>query len=355
MNFDNFYIDQKKVGLDAPCLIIAEIGLAHDGSLGAAHSFIDSVASSGADAIKFQTHIAEEESSPNEPFRVNVFPQDKNRYDYWIRTSFNKEQWLGLKKHAEEKKLLFLSTPFSNAAVDLLVRIGIKGWKVGSGETNNLLLLEKLSKYKLPILLSSGMSYLHELDKCIDYLKSQNIPLSLMQCTSKYPSIPEEYGLNMLSVFKERYEIPIGFSDHSGEISTAIAAIALGAKIIELHVTWHKECFGPDSKSSLTLSEFRKCIKGIRNIERSLNNPVNKDEIADELSEMRYLFCKGLIANQEIPKGTIINKNMVDARKPCTGIPAFEYNDFIGKISNKNIIKGSPINKKDLIDKNNAH
>ncbi len=348
MKKNNFFIGNKEIGLDVPSLIIAEIGLAHDGSLGAAHSFIDSVAYSGADAIKFQTHIAEDESSPNEPFRLNVFPQDKNRYEYWIRTSFTEEQWLGLKKHAEERNLLFLSTPFSNSAVNLLARIGIKGWKVGSGETNNLLLLEKLSSYNLPIILSSGMSYMSELDTCIDFLKNQGIPISLMQCTSKYPSSAEEYGLNMINLFKERYKIPIGFSDHSGDISTAIAATALGAKIIEVHITWDKECFGPDSMSSLTLNEFRTCIKGIRNIEKSLENPVNKDQLAFELSDMRYLFCKGLIANQNIPKGSIITKEMVEARKPCIGIPAFEYHKVIGKIAVKEISKGDSFKNEDL-------
>ena len=126
MNFQQFFIGDKSVGDGSSCLIIAEVGLAHEGSLGIAHSFIDSVAQSGADAIKFQTHIAENESSHNEPFRVNIFPQDKNRYEYWERTAFNEKEWLELKKHAEEKNLLFLSTPFSIEAANLLMKIGIK-------------------------------------------------------------------------------------------------------------------------------------------------------------------------------------------------------------------------------------
>lgn len=350
MNFQEFYIGNKKIGTQEPTFVIAEIGLAHDGSLGAAHSFIDAIADSGADAIKFQTHIASQESTPNEPFRVNIFPQDKSRYEYWERTSFNEEQWINLKKHAEEKKLIFLSTPFSIEAARLLKRIGIKAWKVGSGEINNFLLLEELSTYKLPILLSSGMSYVEELDKSINFLKSKKIPSLLMQCTSKYPSDPEEYGLNLINYFKSRYKIPIGFSDHSGEIATAHAAVALGADAVELHLTWSKECFGPDSNSSLTLPEFRDCINGLRNIERGLKNPVDKNKMADSLKEMRYLFNKGLIVNKNIKKGTLITKDILDARKPCEGIQVNNYKDVIGKIITKDLIKGSPLKFEFLID-----
>ena len=348
MIMDNFSIGNKEIGYKKPCLIIAEVGLAHEGSLGIAHSFIDAVASSGADAIKFQTHIAEKESSKNEPFRVNIFPQDKNRYDYWVRTSFSEKQWFELKKHAEDKNLLFLSTPFSIEAAELLMRIGIKGWKVGSGETNNIILLEKLSKFKLPILLSSGMSYIKELDFCINFLKNKNIPTLLMQCCSKYPCPPEDYGFNIISDFKKRYNIPIGYSDHSGELSTPIAAATLGADAVEIHVTWSKECFGPDTKASLNFEEFRTCIKSIRNIEKSLFNPINKDKEADTLSEMRYLFTKGLIASEDIKKGSIITSQVLDSKKPCDGISVFKYHEILGKKALFDIRKGTPI-KSELI------
>ena len=247
---------EKLINKDSPSLIIAEIGLSHDGSLGSAHAFIDAISKTGVDAIKFQTHIASAESSAAESFRVNVFPQDKSRYDYWERTAFSLDQWAGLKKHAEEKGLLFLSTPFSLEAINLLDKIGIEAWKIGSGEVNNFIILEKLSRLKKPVILSSGLSYLYELDKAIDFLHKSSTPVMLMQCTSKYPCPPEYYGLNLISEFKERFNIPIGFSDHSGNLSTNLAAISLGAKCIEMHVTWHKECFGPDVKSSITIDEL---------------------------------------------------------------------------------------------------
>ena len=348
IEFNRFLIGNREVGENCPCLIIAEIGLAHDGSLGYAHAFIDASADSGADAVKFQTHIASAESSPEEAFRVDVFPQDKTRYDYWLRTSFTESQWAELKLHAESRGLIFLSTPFSIEAVQMLRRIGIQAWKIGSGETNNLLLLDEIALSKEPVLLSSGMSYMKELDVCVKRIKNQNIPLVLMQCTNVYPCPPEKLGLNMISNYKDRYQIPIGFSDHSGEIGTALTAIALGVKVVEVHVTWDKECFGPDTKSSLTFKQLLLLVKNIRIVELALSNPINKDSITEEMEDLRLLFSKGLVAKKKISKGTIVNKDHLDGKKPCLGIPVYEYEKIIGKISNRDIPKGESIGWEDL-------
>ena len=148
----------------APCFIIGEIAQAHDGSLGTAHAYIDAVAATGADAVKFQTHIASEESSALDTWRVKFSRQDATRYDYWKRMEFTAEQWAGLKQHAEEKGLVFLSSPFSLAAIDLLERLGMAAWKVASGEVTNRLFLDAMIATKKPVLVSSGMSYLAELE-----------------------------------------------------------------------------------------------------------------------------------------------------------------------------------------------
>jgi N,N'-diacetyllegionaminate synthase len=153
-----------------PIFIIAEIGQAHDGSLGILHSYIDAIAATGVDAIKFQTHIAEAESSMAEPFRVNFSYEDVTRYDYWHRMSFTKEQWIGIKEHCEKVGLEFISSPFSQAAVDLLESIGVTRYKIGSGETSNFLMLEKIAKTGKPIILSSGMSSYEELDATLEFL-----------------------------------------------------------------------------------------------------------------------------------------------------------------------------------------
>ncbi|MDB2464709.1 N-acetylneuraminate synthase family protein [Amylibacter sp.] len=342
-------IGDHKVGENAPCLVIAEVGLVHDGSLGAAHAFIDAIADAGADAVKFQTHIASAESSPGEAFRVNVFPQDENRYNYWERTSFTESQWVGLKKHAEDKGLIFMSTPFSIEAVKMLRRIGVNVWKIGSGETNNILMLDEIAKKDDVILLSSGMSYLHELENSINYLKDKDIQLLVMQCTNHYPCPPEKLGLNMITDYEKCFKIPVGFSDHSGEIGPCLAAVTMGAKAIEVHVTWHSACFGPDVKASLTIENLSLLTKNIRIIETALSNPIDKDLMAEEMDEMRVLFTKGLVAKTDIPEGNIITKDHIDAKKPCVGIPVHEYKKVIGKVAARELLEGESIKWQDLL------
>ena len=346
MTISDFFVGDRLVGESTLCLIIAEVGLAHDGSLCAAHAFIDAAAATGADAIK--THIAAAESSPQEGFRVKGFPQDKTRYEYWERTAFTEEQWRGLKRHAEEQKLIFLSTPFSNAAVALLRRIGIKAWKIGSGETNNILMLEEIALQSEPVILSSGMSSIDELDRSIDLLSSSGSPIMLMQCTSSYPCPPERYGLNLLDEYRRRYRIPVGFSDHSGEIAPGLAAVTLGAKAIEVHVTWSKQSFGPDAKASLTFEQFAELVKGIRLLERSLANKIDKDALAEEMREMRQLFTKGLVASGPIPIGTMLERHHFDARKPCIGIPVSDYKKVLGRVAKRPLSIGEFINWDDL-------
>src|SRR5690606_24077476 len=193
--------------------IIAEIGQAHDGSLGMAHAFIDALANTGIDTIKFQTHIAEAESSIYEPFRVKFTNQDATRFEYWKRMEFTLEQWKGLKAHCDEVGLEFMSSPFSNAAVDVLEQVGVNIYKIGSGEVSNLLLLEKIAHTRKPVILSSGMSSYDELDKTVNFLRLKGIDFSILQCTTAYPTKPEQYGLNVIKELKERYGVPVGFSD----------------------------------------------------------------------------------------------------------------------------------------------
>ncbi len=348
MTISQFFIGDRLIGDGAPCLIIAEVGLAHDGSLGVAHAFIDAAAGGGADAVKFQTHIASSESSPQEQFRIKVFPQDKTRYEYWERTAFTEEQWLELKEHAEHKKLIFLSTPFSNAALAMLRRIGMKAWKIGSGEANNLLMLEEIASKGEPVLLSSGMSFIKELDKSIALLRSNGSAVMLMQCTSSYPCLPERYGLNMISEYRKRFEVPVGFSDHSGEIAPGLAAVTLGAKALEVHVTWSKQCFGPDVRSSLTFDQLNELVRGARLIEQSLESKIDKNAVAEEMSEMRQLFTKGLVASGPIAAGTLLERNHLDAKKPCSGISVSDYQSVLGRAVKRSLSIGEPIVWQDL-------
>ncbi|MGA7730307.1 MAG: N-acetylneuraminate synthase family protein [Chloroflexia bacterium] len=307
---------------DHGCVIIGEVAQAHDGSLGLAHAFIDAIASAGADAVKFQTHIAAAESTPQEPWRVKFSQQDETRYDYWKRMEFTEEQWVGLKRHADERGLLFLSSPFSPEAVDLLERVGVAAWKVASGEAGNLPMLARMASTKLPVLLSTGMSTLQEIDTGVQLVKSHASPLALLQCTSAYPCPPEKVGLNLIPFFRERYGCAIGLSDHSGTIYPGLAAAVLGIEVLEVHVTLSREMFGPDVPASVTTLELRQLVEGVRFIERMVGSPVDKDVAALDMAPMRGLFTKSVVARIYLPAGTVLKEEHLALKKPGTGIPA---------------------------------
>jgi len=330
------------------CLIIAEVGQAHDGSLGNAHAYIDAIANSGADAVKFQTHIASAESTKDEPWRVKFSLQDETRYDYWRRMEFSEEQWVGLKKHADERGLLFLSSAFSNEAFELLQRIGVSAWKVASGEVSNTLLLDLMLKSSLPILLSTGMSPINEIDRIVNKIKENGNPLAVLQCTSMYPTPPQKLGLNMIHFFRDRYQCPVGLSDHSGNIFAGLAAATLGAQVLEVHVTFSRESFGPDVPASVNTGELRQLVEGVRFINRVLSNPVDKENLAEELSPMRDLFTKSVVVNRDIKMGTIITKDMLSLKKPGDGLPPEKLNEIIGRKLKVNLSKDTRIKESDL-------
>jgi len=344
-----FEIASRKVGTGQPCLIIAEVAQAHDGSLGTAHAFVDAVAAAGADVVKFQTHIARAESSTQESFRVRFSPQDTTRYDYWKRMEFTEEGWAGLVEHAREKDLIFLSSPFSEEAVDLLSRLGIPAWKVPSGEVTNPLLFERIAATGLPVLLSSGMSSLTETDKAVAWIKQRGLPLGVFQCTSKYPCPPEAIGLNMLQTFRRRYQVPVGLSDHSGTIFGGLAAVSLGASMLEVHVTFSRESFGPDVIASVTTGELRQLVDGVHFIETALAHPLDKDDLASQLGDMRKLFGKALVARRDLKAGRPLKHADLAAHKPASaGIPAEELETLLGRRLSHDVPAGTFIAREDL-------
>ncbi len=311
--------------------IIAEIGQAHEGSLGILYSYIDALAVTGVNAVKFQMHIAEAESSLEEPFRVQFSLEDKTRFDYWKRMGFSLEQWKGIKMHCDEVGLDFICSPFSNLAVDWLEEIGIEQYKIGSGEVNNFLILEKIAQTGKPVILSSGMSSYEELDQTVAFLRERNVNFSILQCTTAYPTEPEQYGLNVIQELKNRYNVPIGFSDHSAKIETCIAATALGASILEFHAVFDRQLFGPDSKSSLTIEEIQNLVISVRNIKRALDNPIDKNS-NESFTALKEIFEKSLAVNKKLSQGHVLTIDDLEAKKPKGyGIDAAKFMDVVGK------------------------
>lgn len=311
--------------------VIAEVGQAHDGSLGLLHSYIDAVAKTGANAVKFQTHIAEAESSAYEPFRVKFSYVDKTRFDYWKRMSFSFEQWVEIKAHCDQVGLEFISSPFSVAAVELLERLGVHKYKIGSGEVTNKLMLDVIKRTGKEIILSSGMSSYDELDVVVKNLKAAGNKLSVLQCTSKYPTGPQDVGLNILGELKSRYQVDVGFSDHSGTVFPCIAAATLGARVLEAHIVFDKRMFGPDSTSSLCVDEFKFMVDGVRFIETSLNNPISKHSL-NNTESIKKIFEKSLSVNKDLPVGHVISEKDLESKKPAGyGLAASQYERIVGK------------------------
>ena len=329
-------------------MIIAEIGLSHEGSLGLAHSYIDALADKGIDVIKFQTHIAEAESSEFEKFRIKFSKQDKTRFDYWKRTEFTKIEWKSLKTHCDELGLEFMSTPTCIKSVDMLEDLNVSRYKVGSGDLLNYLLLRRLAHTKKPIILSTGMSSFDEIHSAVSFLKDFKNPIKLLQCTSKYPTEPNDWGFNVIQELKDKFKLPVGFSDHSGLIYPLLSAATLGAEIFEFHVVFDKRQFGPDVSSSITIDQVKILTDGIRQIQSSIDSPVNKNSI-NQFKYLRELFGKSLSLNKNKKAGEKINFGDLESKKPAGyGISAQQYESVIGKKLNRPLKKWSFINWEDI-------
>ena len=328
-------------------LIIAEVGSVHDGSFGNAQKLIEAATECGAAAVKFQTHIAAAETLRDAP--MPPYFTGEPRYEYFERTAFTREQWQALKAHCEEQGVEFLSSPFSIEAVELLEQVGVARYKIPSGEVTNLPYLEIIAQTGKPVLLSSGMSSWAELDEAVYTILRHHNRLTVLQCTSEYPCLYEEVGLNVMLEMKERYGLPVGLSDHTLTSYAAFAAVVLGASVIEKHFTFSRHMYGSDAKHSLEPAEFADLVRGVRAIETMLTAKVDKDNIA-RFATMKATFEKSVVSLVDIPEGTLITAAMIGVKKPGTGLPAKRFVDVLGKRVRRRIPKDTLIREKDLVN-----
>jgi N-acetylneuraminate synthase len=250
---------------------------------------------------------------------------------------FSQTEWEGLYLHAKERNIIFLSSVFSIKSIDLLSKIGVSAWKVGSGEVNNKILLDKLIQTQKPILLSTGMSNWDEINQVVNFLEEDDASYGLFQCTSKYPTTYEEIGLNVISEFRKKFNVPIGFSDHSGNIFPALYAMALGVNLVELHVTFHKQIFGPDTASSVTFEELKTVVDARDAFHKMKVSSVNKDTMESGLLEMKELFGRSVCLINDLPKGTVLEAAMLTTKKPSTGIRHDQLKECIGRKLKKGV------------------
>jgi N-acetylneuraminate synthase len=345
-----FEIAGRSVGKGCPALIIGEVAQAHDGSLGMAHAFIDAVADAGADAVKFQTHIASAESTLDEPFRVKFSLQDPTRLHYWNRMEFTPDQWRGLAEHASRRGLIFLSSAFSTAAVALLRELDVAAWKIGSGEVGSEDVWEAMGSTGKPILLSTGLATMGNISHAVSWFRSRGLPLALLQCTTSYPSRLEDVGLNVLDELRQEFDCPVGLSDHSGSVYPGLAALARGADILEVHVTFHRGMFGPDVPASVTMEELQ-MLSAMRDALTIMDShPVDKAEMAERTQDLRGIFGRSLAPVRSVPAGTILTPDMLTTKKPAGGIPPQEAARITGRRLAKDVTPDRILRWSDLAE-----
>ncbi len=326
-------------------LILAEVGSVHDGSYGNAGRLIAAAAQCGADVVKFQTHIAEAETLYDAP--MPPFFKGEPRFQYFQRTGFSLEQWRGLKAQCEDLGVEFVSSPFSLEAVDLLERVGASRYKIPSGEVTNLPLLTAVAATGKPVILSSGMSSWAELDQAVETIGKGRSELTILQCTSEYPCPYEQVGLNVMLEMARRYGLPVGLSDHTLTSHASIAAVTLGATVIEKHFAFSRLMYGSDAAHSLEPREFAELVRGIRAVETMLKSPVDKDRV-ERYGEMKLVFQKSVVSLAPIAAGQVFKPEWLGIKKPGTGLPPARLTEIIGRRAARDIPAGRPLTAEDV-------
>lgn len=336
-------IGNHEIYRGAKPFVIAEVAQSHDGSLGQALAFVDIAAECGADAIKFQTHIASEESTPDEPWRIKFSHQDNTRYAYWERMSFEKSWWQIIKRRAEEAGLVFLSSPFSELAVEWLEDLDIQAWKIASGEVHNERLLRAVEATKKPIIISTGLSDTSTSTDLVSRFQSKGICVGLVHCTTMYPTPPEAVGMNIYENLRKHFDssVPVGLSDHSGSPIPSIIASYLGASIIEVHLTMHKKMFGPDVSSSLDPQGLKALVEGVYFAWAMSVSPVIKHEQLEWLEPIKNIFTRSLVYNQDLVKGHVLCDSDLGYKKPGGGLSDEITETLVGRVLRHDVVKDS--------------
>ena len=326
-------------------LVIAEIGINHNGSVQLAKKMIESAKSSGADVVKFQTFSANLLTTDKTPLADYMGVTDDNFLQLAKRLELSFEDTIELKKYANELNIEFLSSPFDEAACEFLGSIGLKRLKIPSGEAVNPFLLKKAAETRLPLIVSTGMATIDEVSWCLDFLKSNKSgPVTLLHCTTQYPAEAQFCNLSAIKTLADKFEIPIGYSDHTQGIDIPIAAVALGAVVIEKHFTLDKKMDGPDHAASLQPKEFLEMVEGIRRIEISMGDGIKRPFPVE--IEMAKIARKSLVAKHFLPKGHILKLADLTAKRPGTGISAIHVEQLENRKLLKNIDKDEPISWK---------
>jgi len=340
-------INDKLIGEEEPCFIIAEAGVNHNGSVELAKKLIDAAKDAGADAVKFQTFKAESvvvKDAQKAEYQKETTGEG-SQYDMIKKLELTEEDFRELADYAEKKDIMFLSSPFDKDSIDLLNELDVPAFKVGSGEITNFPLLRYIAKKGKPIILSTGMSTLGEIEEALDVIRSEGVEdIILLHCVSNYPARIEDVNLRAIETLKQAFKLPVGFSDHTLGITAPIAAVALGACVIEKHFTLDRNLPGPDHKASLEPDELKEMVKAIREVEKALGDGIKRPTKEEE--EIKKVARRSIVAKVDIPEGAIVTEDMLDVKRPGTGIEPRYIDMIIGKKAKEDIKKDEIISLK---------
>ena len=338
-NFDEGYNNHR--------FIIAEIGVNHNGDINLAKKMIKSASKCGVNAVKFQTFNSEELATEN---AKTAEYQEKNTNENSQLQMLKKleltfEDFRELKDYALKNEVMFMSTPFDVKSVDLLEKLDVPLYKLGSGDLTNFELIDKVQKTGKPIIISTGMATLDEIKETYDFIENKE-NLTILHCITGYPTSFNEANLNFIKTLQSEFDVQIGFSDHSPGIELPIAAVALGACVIEKHFTLDKNLKGPDHKASLNPDEFKAMVDAIRNVEVAMGDGIRT--FSENENNIKKIARKSIILNKDVSKGTVIERSMLSIKRPGTGISPKYVDKIIGKKVIKDFKANSILNWNDL-------
>jgi N-acetylneuraminate synthase len=339
MSLKEIKIANRVIGEGEPCFIIAEAGVNHNGDVNLAKKLVDAAAAAGTDVIKFQTFTAEAivtRNAEKAPYQKEVTGTGESQYDMLKKLELSEEAHRELKKYAEKRGIIFLSTPYDNASIDFLAELGVAALKVSSADITNLPLLAHTASRKLPVILSTGMATLEEIRDALETLRKNGCKdTALLHCVFNYPARVEDVNLRVMATLEKTFGLPVGYSDHTTGIEVSLAAVALGARIIEKHFTLDRKLPGPDHRASLEPAELKEMVAGIRNIEKATGSPVKRISAAEE--ENRLVCRRSIVAAKDIPEGAVITGDMLAFKRPGTGISPKYLRKIVGTKTLRNV------------------
>lgn len=335
----DFVLAGRRVGPNEPPLVIAEIGINHEGSIEKARRMVDDAKTSGCEVVKFQTHVIEDEMIPNKVIPANA---KESIWDIMKRCALTAAEEAELKQYVESKGMIFLSTPFSRAAAVQLEKLGVPGYKIGSGECNNYPLIEHIARYGKPIILSTGMNNLASVGKSVDILRKADVPFALLHCTSIYPTPYDKVRLNALAEMHKAFpDAILGLSDHSLSNYPCLGAVALGACILERHFTSDKSWPGPDIAVSMDPADLKALVEGSRAIHQALGG--TKDILAEEKPTIDFAYAC-VVVIEDIAEGEAFTEKNIWVKRPGTGeIKAEHFQSLLGKKSRAALKKNDQV------------